>query len=127
LPMGAPLPAAPPCIRHRRFPRTAGDRHGFPLRVRAPQRAARFFGNFSCCIGLRLEFLLGSASGGDVTHDCLATGIDGDVLDGNPLLTFAAVTIEGFNQSRVGARGRFAWFKLSRQPWKVCSLIIARR
>ena len=97
MPMGAPLPAAPPCIRHRRFPRTAGDWHGFPLRVRAPQRAARVVGNLSCCIGLYLEFLLGSASGGDGTHDCLATGIDSDMLDGNPLLTFAAVSIEGFH------------------------------
>ena len=31
LPIGAPLPAAPPCILQRRLPRTAGDRHGFPL------------------------------------------------------------------------------------------------
>ena len=38
LPFGAPLPSAPPCIRHRRFPLTAGDWHGFPRRVFAPQR-----------------------------------------------------------------------------------------
>src|ERR1700675_4849895 len=38
LPTGAPLLAAPPCIRQRRLPLTAGDRHGFPLRVRAPHR-----------------------------------------------------------------------------------------
>ena len=31
MPIGAPLPAAPPCILQRRLPRTAGDRHGFPL------------------------------------------------------------------------------------------------
>src|SRR5262249_40562651 len=37
-PIGAPLPAAPPCILHPAFPRTAGDRHAFPVRVRAPQR-----------------------------------------------------------------------------------------
>ena len=36
--MGAPLPAAPPCILHRRFPRTGGDWHCPPLRVRAPCR-----------------------------------------------------------------------------------------
>jgi hypothetical protein len=30
--------AAPPCILQRRFPRTACDWHGFPIRVRAPQR-----------------------------------------------------------------------------------------
>jgi hypothetical protein len=38
LPFGAPDPAAPPCIRQRFLPLTAGDRHGFPRRVRAPQR-----------------------------------------------------------------------------------------
>ena len=32
--------AAPPCIRHRRFPLTAGDLHDCPDRVRAPQRGA---------------------------------------------------------------------------------------
>jgi len=101
--MGAPLPAAPPCIRHRRFPRTTGDWHSFPARVRAPQRAARLVDDFLSCTGLLFEFL-GSASGGDGTDDCLATGIDGNVLDSNPLPTFAAVTIEGFNQSREGPR-----------------------
>ena len=30
----------PPCIRHRRFPRTAGARHGRSWRVRAPHRGA---------------------------------------------------------------------------------------
>jgi hypothetical protein len=29
LPAGAPLPGAPPCIRHRFLPLTAGDRHGW--------------------------------------------------------------------------------------------------
>jgi hypothetical protein len=38
LPRGAPDPAAPPCIRHRRFPATAGDLQGLPERVLAPQR-----------------------------------------------------------------------------------------
>src|ERR1700722_13371821 len=38
LPGRAPEPAAPPCIRQRFFPRTAGDIHGFPKRVLAPQR-----------------------------------------------------------------------------------------
>ena len=37
---GAPEPGAPPCIRHRLFPLTAGDLHGFPERVLAPQRGA---------------------------------------------------------------------------------------
>jgi hypothetical protein len=38
LPRGAPEPAAPPCIRHRRFPRTAGDLQDRPDLVLAPQR-----------------------------------------------------------------------------------------
>src|SRR6516162_7366110 len=36
---------APPCIRQRRFRFTAGDWHGFPLRVRARQRGVRFISN----------------------------------------------------------------------------------
>jgi len=38
LPHGAPDPGAPPCIRQRRLPLTAGDRQGRPERVFAPQR-----------------------------------------------------------------------------------------
>jgi hypothetical protein len=37
-PLGAPLPAAPPCILQRRRPVTGADLHGSPDRVRAPQR-----------------------------------------------------------------------------------------
>ncbi|MBB3777235.1 hypothetical protein FHS52_003232 [Erythromicrobium ramosum] len=44
LPMGAPDPLAPPCIRHRSFSRTAGERHGVPDRVFAPQRALAIIG-----------------------------------------------------------------------------------
>jgi hypothetical protein len=33
-------PGAPPCIRQRLLPVTAGDRHGIPERVLAPHRAA---------------------------------------------------------------------------------------
>jgi hypothetical protein len=36
--LGAPEPGAPPCIRHRRLPCTAGDLQGLPERVLAPQR-----------------------------------------------------------------------------------------
>src|ERR1051325_327649 len=36
LPSGAPEPGAPPCMRQRFFPCTAGDRHGRPERVLAP-------------------------------------------------------------------------------------------
>ena len=38
LPRGAPDPGAPPCMRQRLLPRTAGDLHGLFERVLAPQR-----------------------------------------------------------------------------------------
>jgi hypothetical protein len=38
LPRGAPDPRAPPCMRQRLFPFRAGDMHGLPERVFAPQR-----------------------------------------------------------------------------------------
>src|ERR1700730_3701233 len=104
LPVGAPLPTAPPCILHLRFPRTAGDWHKLPLRVRAPHRGARFMGDFSDCIGWFPGLLITPAPGGDGTDDRLGTGMDMDVLDGDALLTLAAVTVEGFGQSRVGSR-----------------------
>jgi len=44
LPLGAPLPSAPPCMRHRLLPFTAGDRHGLPLRVFAPHRRLESIG-----------------------------------------------------------------------------------
>src|SRR5207244_4408277 len=53
----APVPAAPPCILQRRFPRTAGDWQGAPLRVRAPQRSVRCIDNFSHCISLLVRFV----------------------------------------------------------------------
>src|SRR5688500_8988501 len=39
-PSGAPLPFAPPCMRQRRRPFTAGDWQGVPVRVLAPHRSA---------------------------------------------------------------------------------------
>jgi hypothetical protein len=57
LPIGAPLPGAPPCILQQRFPRTAGDRHGFPLRVLAWHRGAMFMCDGPWCMGLFLQFL----------------------------------------------------------------------
>ena len=38
LPRGAPDPSAPPCMRQRLLPRTAGAWHVAPQRVLAPQR-----------------------------------------------------------------------------------------
>src|SRR6185437_11900893 len=40
----APEPAAPPCIRQRFLPRTAGEEHGLPERVLAPQRGLHSMG-----------------------------------------------------------------------------------
>jgi hypothetical protein len=36
--LGAPEPAAPPCMRQRFLPLTAGDLQSLPDRVLAPQR-----------------------------------------------------------------------------------------
>ena len=61
-------------------------------------------GDFSDCIGWFPGLLTTPAPGGDGTDDRLGTGMDMDVLDGDALLTLAAVTVEGFGQSRVGSR-----------------------
>ena len=44
LPRGAPDPGAPPCIRQRLLPATAGDLQGSPDRVLAPQRGLESIG-----------------------------------------------------------------------------------
>src|SRR5262245_40807436 len=43
-PLGAPESLAPPCMRHRLFPPTAGALHGVPRRVRAPHRGLASIG-----------------------------------------------------------------------------------
>ena len=53
LPRGGPAQA--PCILHRRLPLTAGDRHGLPDLVRAPQRGDRCMGK-GLCMGLFVIF-----------------------------------------------------------------------
>lgn len=52
LPFDAPG-ELPPCIRQRRLPLTAGDRHSVPDRVLAPQRGA--LARFAGCMGLSVE------------------------------------------------------------------------
>jgi hypothetical protein len=42
--LGAPDFAAPPCMRQRRLPRTAGERHDAPARVLAPHRGLASIG-----------------------------------------------------------------------------------
>ena len=44
LPRGAPDPGAPPCMRQRFLPLTAGDLQGLPDRVLAPQRRLESIG-----------------------------------------------------------------------------------
>jgi hypothetical protein len=43
-PLGAPEPAAPPCMRQRVLPCTAGERQAPPERVLAPQRGLASIG-----------------------------------------------------------------------------------
>ena len=57
-------------------------------------------GKFSRCMGLLLRFLTALTPRSDSTYDRLSTGMDVDVLDDDALLTLAAVTVEGFGQSR---------------------------
>ena len=126
LPVGAPLPAAPPCILHLRFPRTAGDWHKFPLRARAPHRGARFMGEFSDCIGLFPGLLITPTPGGDGTSDppghrhgpgrarprCVAVPCGGD----GPGLR---------SEPRTFARAWSPCFRFSCRPSKVCFLSVA--
>jgi len=42
--LGAPDPGAPPCMRQRFLPRTAGERHEPPERIFAPQRGLASIG-----------------------------------------------------------------------------------
>src|ERR1700686_2841608 len=100
--MGAPLPGAPPCILQRRFPRTARDRHGFPLRVRAPHRGAWFMGNFFLCISLFPPFLRSLSPLVDGTYDRLPALVDMDVLHCDLLLALAAMPIERIEQGGIG-------------------------
>jgi hypothetical protein len=52
LPSGAPDPGAPPCIRQRFFPLTAGHMQGLPERVLSPMRrmSRKTLHNFSMLI-----------------------------------------------------------------------------
>jgi hypothetical protein len=42
--LGAPDPGAPPCMRQRFLPRTAGERHKPPERIFAPHRGLASIG-----------------------------------------------------------------------------------
>ena len=92
LPFGAPGDF-PPCIRHRPFG-IAGDRHGLPLLVFAPQRGDRCMPK-SFCIGLLPFFARHPTSGLHSADNGLPAGVDMDVLDRDlllPLTTVSATT-----------------------------------
>ena len=56
-PKGAPDPLAPPCIRQRKRPETAGARQGVPRRVFALHRGLRSMGpKLRGCMGARDYF-----------------------------------------------------------------------
>ena len=74
LPFGTPG-FCPPCIRQRPFG-IAGDRHGLPLRVRAPHRGLRCIGNL-LCIRLILQFReIPTPRALDDAHHRLPPGMD---------------------------------------------------
>lgn len=65
LPFAAPL-LVPPCILHRFLPLTAGERHGWPALVLAPQRGA--LAKISGCMGLSVLFEKGRARAPEPSH-----------------------------------------------------------
>ncbi len=103
-PFGAPLPAAPPCIRQRVLPATAGDWHGVPRRVRARQRGARRKREGSRVfrrMGLSSVFVIipPPSSLAHRANDRLSAGVDVHVLDGNFLLPHRRSTRNGSRRS----------------------------
>jgi hypothetical protein len=85
-------------------PLTAGDWHGFPDRLDlARQRLARFMGDGGGCMGSFLRIGWHPTPLVDGSDDSLATLVDMDVLDADPLLAFAPMLIEGEHQVGVGA------------------------
>ena len=73
---------------------------GSGLRIGMP----RFIGNFSCGTGLFLRSSTASIPRRDGTDDRLSTSMHVDVLDGDPLLALAAVTVKSLGQRCIGAR-----------------------
>jgi hypothetical protein len=94
-PFGAPGDG-PPCIRHLPFG-IAADWHGFPVRVLAPQRFAR---RISKSMGLILQFGPHPTSL-HIADNGLPAFMDVDVFDRDPLLSFAAMAVQCFEQGRV--------------------------
>src|ERR1700731_2436873 len=92
------MPAAPPCIRQRVLPVTAGDWHGVPCLVRARQRGAwrkRDGSRVFRCMGLSSVFVIIPPSGlAPRANDCLPAGVDVHVLDGNFLLSLTSIALQ---------------------------------
>jgi hypothetical protein len=99
-PFGAPG-ELPPCIRHLPFG-IAGERHGLPVLVLAPQRGDRCMGN-RLCMGLSLMFIRDPSPGLDGTDDGLPARVDVHVLDSDLLLSLAAMPVQGLDEGHVGA------------------------
>jgi len=86
----------PPCILHLTF-FIAGDRHGFPLLVFAPQRGLDCM---SKSMGLSFDFDRRTSPGCliDVANDGVVC-VDGDMLHSDRLLPCSAVLIQTFSQN----------------------------
>src|SRR5439155_14967890 len=95
-------------MRHRRLPLTTGERHGLPLRVRAPHRGARRKGKGSRvvrCMGSSIIFgAPPSLLVTDVADDGLSARIDVDMFDAHRLLAAAAEPGKSFDLGGVGSQ-----------------------
>ena len=81
----------------------AGERHGLPLRVFAPQRGLRCMDSW-LCIGLIPSFSDALPPGLNGADDRLAAFMHMDVLDRDPLLTLSSVSVQRLKNGCVGAR-----------------------
>ena len=93
----------PPCIRHLPFG-IAGDRHGLPILVRAPQRGQdhasirRMRQLGTACVGFsaRFAFTPSPRSWCDGSDNRLPSWINDNTLDNHPLLhRLAALAVKG--------------------------------
>jgi hypothetical protein len=79
-------------MRHLPFG-IAGERHGLPRLVCAPQRGDRCMGN-GLCMGLSLISTRRPTPRLDGADDRLPAGMDVDVFDADLLLALAAMTVQ---------------------------------
>ena len=100
-------------MRHLPFT-IAGDWHGFPFRVRAPHLLARRMCN---CMGLILRFRP-HPTPLHIADNSLSAFVDVDVFNRYFLLSFATVSIEGFQKCGVGARKFVRLAQVLASPFK---------